>query len=128
MQIRKIIFLILLVITFSCGDSFFGFRRNKNIPKKKFVSILAEIHLMETMIGRHEFYHKYSSKDSIDVYIDIIEKHGYTRRDFDSTVSAYTRKPELYEKVYTEVLMKLNYMLDTLRNNDPRFERNIQNE
>jgi hypothetical protein len=125
---RKIFFLILLVTVFSCGEKFSRFNRNQNIPKRKFVSILAEIHIMETITGRHEYYQKFSSKDSVDTYNNIIEKYGYTREDFDSTVAAYTRRPELYEKVYNEVLMKLNYMLDTLRKNDPKFERNTLNE
>ncbi len=125
---RKFFILILLISLFSCGEKFARFRRAHNIPKKKFVTILAEIHIMETIIVRHEFHHKYSSKDSIDIYADIIEKHGYTREDFDSTVAAYTRRPELYEKVYNEVLMKMHYMLDTLRKNDPELRKDVINE
>lgn len=84
--------------------------------------MLAEIHVMQVMSGRYEFFHKYSANDSIDFYSYIIEKYGYTRQDFDSTVAAYSRRPELYEKVYNEVLMKLHFMLDTLKKNDPEHK------
>lgn len=78
---------------------------------------------MEAITGKSEYYRKYSSKDTLDIYGPIIQKYGYSREQFDSTVASYVRKPEIYEKIYNEVLMKLNYMLDTLRKNDPMFER-----
>lgn len=78
---------------------------------------------MESIVGGYEYYRKYSEKDTLDIYGAILEKYGYTRVQFDSTVAAYSRRPDLYERVYNEVLMKLNFMLDTLHRNNPQFER-----
>ena len=121
---HRIYLLILLFVTLSCcSDEFSRVKRRYTIPRNKFVSILTEIHVMEGITAKPEYYRKYSSKDTLDIYGYIIEKHGYSRQQFDSTVAAYSRRPEMYEKVYNEVLMKLNYMRDTLRKNDPKFEK-----
>jgi len=119
---RTVIFILLVVMLSFCSDEFSRFHRRHTIPRNKFVAILSEIHIMEAITGKSEYYRKYSSKDTLDIYIHIIEKYGYTREEFDSTVASYSRSPERYEKVYNEVLMKLNYMLDTLRKNDPQFQ------
>ncbi len=120
---KTFIFISLILTLTSCSEEFSRFSHRRTIPKNKFVSILAEIHIMEAITGKSEYYRKYSSKDTLDIYGPIIQKYGYSREQFDSTVASYVRKPEIYEKIYNEVLMKLNYMLDTLRKNDPMFER-----
>ena len=120
---KTIIFILLTALIYSCSDDISRINRRHNISRNKFVSILAEIHIMESIVGGYEYYRKYSGKDTVDIYGSILEKYGYSRAQFDSTVASYSRRPELYEKVYNEVLMKLNYMLDTLQKNNPQFER-----
>ncbi len=80
---------------------------------------------MDAMIDSPPFYGKYSSQDTVDIYGSIFQKYGYTREKFDSTVSAYSRNPVRYERVYNDVLMKLNLILDTLQRQDPKFEKDI---
>ena len=53
-----------------------------------------------------------SSTDSIDLYGVIFEKHNVTKAEFDSTVSAYTRRSDLFKEIYDEVLLKINVMVD----------------
>ena len=77
---------------------------------------------MDAATNHYQFYNIYSSQDTVDTYGGIFEKYGYTKAEFDTTVANYSRQPELYERVYNEVLMKLNYMLDTLQSNDPMFD------
>lgn len=121
----KLVGILLLFTLFTyCTEDPVKFRSRNTIPKNDFVSILVEMHLMDVMTNHHAFYNKYSSKDSLDIYGYIFEKYGYSRVEFDSTVSNYTRNPVLYERVYNDVMLKLNYILDTLQKNDPKFENN----
>ncbi|HDR67602.1 MAG TPA: DUF4296 domain-containing protein [Bacteroidaceae bacterium] len=52
--------------------------------------------------------------DSIDMITPIFEKYHVTKEQFDSTMAEYTRYPDLLDKVYDEVIMKLNVMIDEI--------------
>jgi hypothetical protein len=69
------------------------------------------------------YFRKYEAVDSVDLYSAIFEKYGVTKADFDSTVSNLSRQPEMYMEIYDEVILELNYRLDTLRENEPIFEK-----
>ena len=118
---------MLVFLCNSCNDPL-KFRKKDTIPRKDFVSILAEMHILDAMTSHHSFYGIYIPQDTLDIYGHIYKKYGYTRTDFDSTVAQYIMKPELFDRVYNEVLMKLNYMLDTLEKNSPVFEEEIEED
>lgn len=102
--------LLLLLATAGC-------HKNKEISGKEFVDrdvlvdILVDIHLADGVSNDRTFHRKYDV-DSIDVLLPILEKHQVSRQMFDTTIVAYTRKAELFDQVYNEVLVKLNVMLD----------------
>ena len=120
---KYFIFPLTIILLFNCTQDPFNFRRGKNIPKDDFVSIIAEIHLMDAITDHHRLYNEFSSADTLHLYKYILDKYGYTQAEFDTTVVNYSRRPDKYERVYNEVLMKLNYMLDTLQQIDPVFEK-----
>ncbi len=97
--------------------------RRDAIAQEKFVQILADIHLMDAITNNPDYYRKYEALDSIDLYSSIFEKYGVTKAEFDTTVSLYTKKPDLYLEVYDGVIFELNYRLDSLREKKPKFER-----
>ena len=82
------------------------------IPQEILVDVLVDIHLMDGVTNDRKFYRRYSGVDSIDVLSPILDKHEVTLRMFDTTMYEYSRHPELLDKVYNDVLMKLNVMLD----------------
>jgi hypothetical protein len=122
-MLRTIIFIILFLSTSFCSRDPLKFRKSQTIPEKKLITILAEMHLMDAMTNHYEFYYRFDPKDTIDINGAILEKYGYSRAEFDSSIVNYTKRPDLYESLYNDVLMKLNYMLDTIQNNDPQFEK-----
>lgn len=89
------------------------------IERDVFIDILVEMHIMDAISNETEYYRKFSPKDSINLYKLIFEKHNVTKAEFDSTVSAYTRRTELYKEIYDEVLLELNVMLDETEKSIP---------
>ena len=121
---HRILILILIFSLSCCAKSDpTKFKKKNTIPKDDFVSILVEMHVMDAMITSPEFYQKYSFQDTVEVYGSIFKKYGYTREEFDYTVSAYTKRPVRYDKIYNDVLMKLNFAIDTLQKQSPKFDK-----
>jgi hypothetical protein len=81
------------------------------IEREVLVDVLVDIHLADGVTNDRKFNRKYDV-DSIDVLTPILEKYQVTRQMFDTTMSVYTRHPELLDQVYNDVLIKLNVMLD----------------
>ena len=76
---------------------------------------------MDALSSEIELYSYFPLGDSIHIYDDIFKKYGTTSAEFDSTISMYTRRPDLFLEIYNEVLLRLNYMNDTLNKNEPQF-------
>jgi len=99
------IFLILL---------FFGFiaigcknRVPRGFPKPaKMAEILTELNIFENTLQYGE--NTISTKDTHGYYKDILEKYGYTYQEFDSIRKWYAIHPELYLKVYDQVVVNLS--------------------
>jgi hypothetical protein len=62
----------------------------------------------------------------VNIYDELYKKYGVTQADFDSTVVAYTRRPDLYMKVYDDVILRLNLKLDLVRKKEPSFEKEVE--
>jgi hypothetical protein len=125
---RLLAFTFLFAILLSCRDDFTRINKRGIIPREKFVEILADIHLMDVMSGSPSYSRKFEAGDTVDLNQAVFDKYNVTKIDFDSTVAMYIRQPEVYIKVYDEVLLKLNYMLDTLKNKNPQFSTGEQIE
>ena len=113
MMFRLLLITLLLVAGVSSGCL-----RNKEItgaefvPREVLVDVLVDIHLMDGVTNDRKFYRRYTDVDSIDVLSPILEKYELTLAMFDTTMVEYSRNPELLDKVYNDVLTKLNVMLD----------------
>jgi hypothetical protein len=125
-RILTILFLLFALI--SCKDDITRMNKRNLIPREKFVNILVDMHLTDVITSGNSYYRRYEPGDSLDLYNAIFEKYHTSKSMFDSTVSMYTRRPDVYLKVYDEVLLKLNYILDTLKKNTPKFSKELIEE
>lgn len=100
-----------------------GCARKKKISGSEFidqevlVDVLVDIHLIDGVTNDRRFHRRYEA-DSIDMLSPILEKHGVTHEMFDTTMAEYSRYPELLDEVYSEVLIRLNIMLDENENTE----------
>jgi len=91
------------------------------IPVKDLTSILAEVYLADGLLTIPQIRYKFTEGDSLDTYIDIIERHGYTIQAMENTMKYYfVRKPKNLLKIYDKVLGQLSEM-------ESRVDRDMQN-
>jgi len=129
MKFRSIFLLFLIAFALSAGCSkkkrIIG---NEYIPQEVLVDVLVDIHLIDGITSDRKYYRKYTFNDSIVLLEPIFEKHNVSRAEFDSTMMEYSRHPELLDKVYDEVIMKLNLMLDELDKKQEEEKKDNENE
>ncbi len=122
------ILIAILVLTGSCAG-----RKNKvvhkdAIPDRDLVSILTEIHIADGLLSLPDVNYRYSDRDTLSAYIDIIEKHGYTKEMMDRTMRYYfIKKPKKLIKIYDMVLGALSEMESRIDKEMPSFRDNALN-
>ncbi|MCK4922314.1 MAG: DUF4296 domain-containing protein [Bacteroidales bacterium] len=112
MKLKLFLSVLFLVFSFSCTNDPTHISKKNMIERDVFIDILVDMHIMDAISNETEYYRKFPSEDSINLYTLIFEKHKVTKAQFDSTVSAYTRRSMLYKEIYDEVLLELNIRLD----------------
>ncbi len=113
MWTRKLCILFLLPILLLSGCKKKSEITGKEyIQQEVFVDVLVDMHLVDGITNDRKFYRRYKRVDSIDVLGPILEKYQITRQMFDTTMYVYSRNPDLFDQVYSEVLRKLNIMMD----------------
>jgi hypothetical protein len=112
------ILILLLVLTFTACQKKKSITGDEFIEHEVLVDVLVDIHLMDGVTQDRKFGRKYDV-DSLDIFTPILEKHQVTKQMFDTTMFVYSRNPELLDKVYNDVLIKLNVMLDENNKEEP---------
>lgn len=129
---NRLLFIVILFVFVNIGCEF-----NKTpdyvIPKDKIIDIIVDIHItdgMVTILGvRKDILENYSDS----VYNDIFKHHGYTRKDFDTSIYHYSHTINEYDDIYKEVLNKLSEKEALIKeaskeNKDERSEREDSQE
>lgn len=104
---KKIAFVITIVLIFSCNQEFKT--PEYVIPQNEMVNIITDIHIIDGLFTVNKVRRKFA-KDSIEYYNAVFTNYGYTRSDFDTSVNFYSEKIDEYDKIYEEVLNRLNEM------------------
>ncbi|WP_288019061.1 DUF4296 domain-containing protein [Tenuifilum sp.] len=83
------------------------------IPEKEMVTILTKIYLTDGIISVPSKSSLYRI-DTIGYYEPILEKYGYTAEQFDSSIIFYSKKTEVLDRIYDNVIMQLTIQKDKL--------------
>jgi hypothetical protein len=110
--------ILLLILTFAACKKEEQITGKEFAKREVFIDVLVDIHLMDGVTQDRKFGRMYDV-DSVDILTPILEKHQISRQMFDTTLFVYSRKPELLDAVYNEVLIKLNVMLDENNKEEP---------
>jgi len=99
---RRIVVLILVIVAVgSC-------RNQAIIPEKDMVSILAKIQIIDASVQYDKYRSKFFDKDTIDYYSNTIQSFGYSKVQFDSSLSYYARNPKILDAIYDKVIIELS--------------------
>lgn len=91
------------------------------LTKEMLVDVLVDIHLVDGITNDRKFYRRYPDVDSIDVLGPILEKYQISKHMFDTTMYTYSHRPDLFDLVYNEVLVKLNILMDENDQGNPEL-------
>lgn len=120
----KSILLIAVLISLSCSKR----DEKKLIPEKEFSVILTEIHLANGILFLPDIKNKFASKDSVITYMEIFERHGYSKEEMENTLKYYfLKKPKKLIKIYDQAIGKLTEAESILLNESDEESKNIAN-
>jgi hypothetical protein len=101
-----ILIIIPLILISSCKSS--G-DKMRPIPAGDLVDLLTELYIADGLLAYPPIRNQFSTKDSTANYLDIIQRHGFTKERMDYTIRYYfEKKPDKFENIYDQVLTKLN--------------------
>jgi hypothetical protein len=104
---KKNVFIIIVILICSCSKEIKT--PEYVIPHDKMVSIIGDMHIIDGLFTVNTVRRNFI-KDSIDYYNAIFTNYGYTRSDFDTSINFYSNNIDEYDKIYEEVLNRLNEM------------------
>lgn len=103
--------LLFPVIFISCTGKDNESRNIKIIPEEEMVSVMTDIYLANGLLGYPPVRNLFMAKDSIENYIDVIVKHGYSKEQMDKTMKYYfIENPKKLQKIYDLILANLSEM------------------
>jgi hypothetical protein len=117
---RSLIFLLIVLVMISCSGKGEKIKKRDLIPSDDVVTILTDLYISDGILAFPQVRAKFSAKDSIANYIDIIKKHGYTKDQMDKTIHYYfINNPKKLGKMYDDVLAKLSEVQAKLETESP---------
>lgn len=117
------VLLLILAVT-ACGpDTAKKPGRGMLIPDDDLVAVLTDIYLAGGILEVPAVRDEWGERDSIKNYIDVIESHGYTYKQMESTMQYYfTAKPKKIAKIYDRVtgnLLELEVVVESQEDVSP---------
>ena len=68
--------------------------------------VLVDLHKTDALLQVSGLYNM-STEDKALYYAQVLEKHGVTQAEFDSSLVWYTAHPQLFDKIYPKVMKDL---------------------
>ena len=101
--------IIILIVGFfsSCSSKKEEVRIPANlIPRDSLVNVLVDIHLADAYLTKHKL--PADARNKTVFYDGVLEKHGYNRQTFDSTITFLKDYLDYYEGIYDDVLIQFS--------------------
>lgn len=96
--------MLLMLLDASCFKTKDDTSYRNIIPEESFVSILKELHLSNGLLTLPDI-RKQLEGDSLMIYIEIIESHGYSKETLDTTLQYYFMKnPKKLIRIYDRMV------------------------
>lgn len=87
--------------------SFSGCRPKGILHSWEMRDVMVDLHKTDALLQVAGM--QYGHNDAADIYYaEVLEKHGVTQAQFDSSLVWYTAHPQLFDKIYPKVLAKLD--------------------
>jgi len=98
--------LSICVLAFSLALGSCAFRPNGVLTKRKMQALLIDLHRTDGVL--QVIGYNYSHDEDVEAYYKwVLDQHGVTQAQFDSSLVWYTDHPLIFNRVYPKVLDKL---------------------
>ncbi|MBN2766322.1 MAG: DUF4296 domain-containing protein [Paludibacteraceae bacterium] len=106
---RFLIIVSLLIVLVGCEK-----RPDGLLSRNKMTDFLYELHKLDGTLMANGFGNT-DDRENVYYYNALLEKHGITKARFDSSVVWYSNHPKTYEKIYVEVMARLNILDEAVK-------------
>jgi hypothetical protein len=114
-----LILILAVAVTVGCSSRKNKLDRRNLIPEDELTAIIKDLYISDGLLSLPKIVQMYSKLDSISTYVQVIEKHGYTKEAMDKTLKYYfIKKPKQLIKIYDQVLASLSEM-------ESRYEKEV---
>ena len=96
----------MVVILAVLAVSFVSCRPKGILSSRKMKDVMIDLHKMDGMIEAAHMEYGYDEAKAL-YYAQVLEKHGITQAQFDSSIVWYTAHPQLFDKIYPRVMAEL---------------------
>ena len=83
-----------------------GCRPHGILSSRKMRQVMVDLHKTDALLQVSGMNHGHNEAEDI-YYAMVLEKHGITQAQFDSSLVWYTAHPQLFDKIYPKVLKQL---------------------
>lgn len=98
--------LLILPVISSCGKA--GSKSGEGIlSEEKMVELLVDTHLIDAILSADNSRSEVKRDKALFYYPSVLEKHGVTKAQMDSSIAWYMRNPALYNRIYEKVVKNL---------------------
>lgn len=116
--LKSLVFIIIPVILISSCKS--SGDKMRPISSADLVDLLTEMYIADGLLAYPPVRNQFSNKDSTSNYLDIIQRHGFTKERMDYSIRYYfEKKPDKFENIYDQVLTRLNEKQALLEKENP---------
>ena len=77
------------------------------VPRKQFIEMLVDVQLTDAVLTNLQYYDKKFTDSTMSYYNWIYIKHEVNEAKFDSTITYYSDNPAKFDKILTEVMIRL---------------------
>tara|TARA_B100000795_G_C22796023_1_gene439356 strand:- start:1269 stop:1634 length:366 start_codon:yes stop_codon:yes gene_type:complete len=77
------------------------------IPEDRLVALLADFHLMDAAAKQNIVTNNHNTLVKHKQYLGVLKLHGFSKEQFDSTISFHVKDPANFKKIYEEVAIYL---------------------
>jgi hypothetical protein len=98
--------LLILLALYSCGNNR-PVSRSGILSEKKMVELLVDTHLSDALLETQSPRLDERHDKALFYYPSVLEKHGITKAQMDSSVAWYIRHPDAYARIYGQVIQDL---------------------
>ena len=95
-----------ILILLLCIVGFVSCRPRGILTSRQMRSVIVDLHKMDGMLQVSNMQYGYEEAKTI-YYAQVLEQHGVTQAQFDSSLVWYTAHPQLFDKIYPKVLAQL---------------------